>query len=171
MTAVATTLQKAKALRQQQTDAEQKLWYWLRANRFGGVRFKRQKPVGPYVVDFVAVNEKLVIELDGGQHQERAARDQTRTHYLENRGYRVLRFWNDQCLTQTEAVLESIRQALFPAPPPQAEAVFSPRPLGGEGQGEGVRHTNVVGRTTAAALSPAPAPAKRARGVLPPDPK
>ena len=106
------TLQKAKALRQHQTDAEQKLWFHLRGNRFDGVRFKRQKPIGPYVVDFVAVNEKLVIELDGGQHQERTAHDQARTAYLERRGYRVLRFWNNECLAQLESVLEQIRVAL-----------------------------------------------------------
>ena len=119
------TLQRAKALRMQPTDAEQKLWFHLRASRFGDVKFKRQKPIGPYVVDFVAVNEKLVIELDGGQHQERMAHDQARTRYLENRGYRVLRFWNNQFLLETEAVLERIRQCL------------SPLPLAGEGRGEG----------------------------------
>jgi len=106
------TLSNAKALRQHQTDAEQKLWFHLRGKRFGGVKFKRQKPIGPYIVDFVAVNEKLVIELDGGQHQERMAHDQTRTRYLESCGYRVLRFWNNDCLAQTEAVMEQIRTAL-----------------------------------------------------------
>ena len=106
------SLQKAKALRKHQTDAEQKLWFYLRGKRFDGVKFKRQKPIGFYIVDFVAANEKLVIELDGGQHQERLAYDQERTRYLESCGYRVLRFWNDECLTQTEAVLEQIRIAL-----------------------------------------------------------
>jgi len=106
------TLQRARALRKQQTDAEQKLWFHLRANRFGDVKFKRQKPIGPYVVDFVAVNEKLVIELDGGQHQERMVHDQARTRYLENCGYRVLRFWNHEFLLEPQAVLERIRQVL-----------------------------------------------------------
>jgi len=96
-----------------QTDAEHKLWFYLRGNRFNGIKFKRQKPIGPYVVDFVAVNEKLVIELDGGQHQQRMAYDQARTGYLERNGYRVLRFWNNECLTQLESVLEQIRMALM----------------------------------------------------------
>ena len=106
------TLQRAKTLRKQPTDAEQKLWFHLRGKRFGDVKFKRQKPIGPYVVDFVAVSEKLVIELDGGQHQERAVHDQERTRYLESLGYRVLRFWNNEFLAETEAALERIRQVI-----------------------------------------------------------
>ncbi|MDR2186501.1 MAG: endonuclease domain-containing protein [Azonexus sp.] len=122
-----TILQNAKALRQQQTEAEQKLWFYLRGGRFGGVKFKRQKPIGPYVVDFVAVNAKLVIELDGGQHQEREDDDQIRTRYLESLGYRVLRFWNNECLAQTEAMLACIWQALSPGPSPasgRGEQIF-----------------------------------------------
>jgi very-short-patch-repair endonuclease len=120
------TLQRAKALRKHQSDAEQKLWFHLRGKRFNDVKFKRQKPIGLYIVDFVAVSEKIVIELDGGQHQEQMAYDQERTRYLESCGYRVLRFWNNECLTQIEAVLEHIRNALAqtvssvqaPSPPP-----------------------------------------------------
>ena len=106
------SLQKAKVLRKNQTDAEQKLWFHLRGKRFGDVKFKRQKPIGFYIVDFVAANEKLVIELDGGQHQKRMAYDQERTRYLESCGYRVLRFWDDECLTQIESVLDQVRAAL-----------------------------------------------------------
>ncbi|MCL2297747.1 MAG: endonuclease domain-containing protein [Proteobacteria bacterium] len=124
----ANTQQIAKTLRKYQTDAEQKLWFHLRGKRFDGVKFKRQKPIGSYIVDFVAVNERLVIELDGGQHQKRMAYDQARTAYLESRGYRVLRFWNNECLAETEAVLESIRLALSPTPLPQA------------GEGNNLRH-------------------------------
>jgi|GEM_PF-1503442 len=105
-------LQKAKTLRHNQTDAEHRLWHHLRGKRFDGVKFKRQKPIGPYIVDFVAVNRKLVIELDGGQHQERAAYDQERTRYLESLGYRVLRFWNNECLVEMEGVLGRIQDVL-----------------------------------------------------------
>ncbi|MDR2016783.1 MAG: endonuclease domain-containing protein [Burkholderiales bacterium] len=122
-------LQKAKTLRKNLTDAEKTLWFYLRGKRFGGVKFKRQKPMGSYIVDFVAPNEKLVIELDGGQHQERMVHDQERTRYLERCGYRVLRFWNNECLSETEAVLERIRSALSPTPLPQAgEGNLTPQP-------------------------------------------
>jgi len=104
-------LSNAKTLRQHSTEAEKRLWYHLRAKRFEGIKFKRQKPIGPYIVDFVAVDKKLVIEVDGGQHQGCAA-DEERTRYLESCGYRVLRFWNTDCLTKTQTVLECLRQAL-----------------------------------------------------------
>ena len=108
------TLQKAKLLRRNMTDAELKLWHFLRGNRFAGIKFKRQKPVGPYIVDFVAVERHLIIELDGAQHMEQRRYDDLRTRYLEARGYRVLRFWNNDCLRETEAVLQAIHNALFP---------------------------------------------------------
>jgi very-short-patch-repair endonuclease len=104
-----TLLDNAKRLRRGMTDAEQQLWYRLRAHRFLGLKFKRQKPIGPYIVDFICAEHWLVIELDGGQHQQQTEYDQQREHYLESRGYRVLRFWNHQVLAETEAVLEQIR--------------------------------------------------------------
>jgi very-short-patch-repair endonuclease len=99
---------KAKALRSRMTDAERQLWYWLRGKRFAQVKFHRQKPIGPYIVDFVAPSRKLVIELDGGQHADAVAYDAARTRYLEAQGYRVLRFWNHDCLARTHEVLEAI---------------------------------------------------------------
>jgi very-short-patch-repair endonuclease len=126
-------LQKAKALRKHQTDAEQKLWFHLRGKRFSDVKFKRQKPIGSYVVDFVATNEKLIIELDGGQHQERMAYDQERTNYLESCGYRVLRFWNNECLTEIDTVLDRIWLSLFPNVPSPAPSGH-PLPQAGEGK-------------------------------------
>lgn len=102
-------LDNAKRLRRDMTDAEQRLWYHLRAHRFLGLKFKRQKPIGPYIVDFVCTERCLVIELDGGQHQQQAEYDHQRDRYLQDRGYRVLRFWNHQVLAETEAVLEQIR--------------------------------------------------------------
>ncbi len=94
------------------TDAEQKLWYALRAKRFEQIKFKRQKPIGPYIVDFVAPSQKIVIELDGGQHGEQQAYDAKRTAYLQTLGFCVLRFWNDEYLQQSEAVLEKIAACL-----------------------------------------------------------
>jgi very-short-patch-repair endonuclease len=107
-------LPKAKALHKQMTDAEQCLWRHLRDRRFCEVKFRRQEPSGPYIVDFATLSEKLIVELDGGQHADETAvaYDQKRTAYLETRGYRVLRFWNDDCLARTAQVLEQIGRAL-----------------------------------------------------------
>lgn len=111
-------LDNAKVLRRNQTDAEQKLWYHLRAHRFMGRKFKRQKPVGRYIVDFVCLEEKLIVELDGGQNVERVAYDHERDTWLRNEGYTVLRFWNHEVLGEMEGVLERIRLALSPSPSP-----------------------------------------------------
>lgn len=91
------------------TDAEQKLWYHLRAHRFMGRKFKRQKPMGRYVVDFVCLEEKLIVELDGGQHAENVEYDKARDAWLRNEGYTVLRFWNNELMSEMECVLEKIR--------------------------------------------------------------
>jgi very-short-patch-repair endonuclease len=117
-----TLLEKAKSLRRNQTDAENRLWYYLRAQRFMGLKFKRQKPIGSYIVDFVCWEQKLVIEIDGGQHAEQIEYDIRRTQYLESEGYQVLRFWNNQVISELEGVLEVIRLkiALSPTPLPQA---------------------------------------------------
>ncbi|MFY8135737.1 MAG: endonuclease domain-containing protein [Aquimonas sp.] len=108
----------AKQLRQNLTDAERVLWGHLRAHRFQGQKFRRQQPLGPYILDFVHFGARLVIEADGGQHAE-SKRDAVRDAWLAREGFRVLRFWNDQILRETEAVLEAILQALGePAPSP-----------------------------------------------------
>ena len=111
----------AKDLRSHQTEAEQRLWYRLRAHRFMGLKFKRQKPVGRYIVDFVCLEYCLVVELDGGQHAEQAEYDQQRDTWLRDQGFTVLRFWNNEVMQQMEEVLERIRQAaltLSPSPSP-----------------------------------------------------
>jgi very-short-patch-repair endonuclease len=105
-------LDNAKTLRRTQTDAEQKLWYHLRAHRFMGRKFKRQKPMGCYVVDFVCLEEKLVIELDGGQHAGRLEYDRERDLWLSGQGYTVLRVWNNELMNEMEGVLEKIRLVL-----------------------------------------------------------
>ncbi len=111
-------LHHAKTMRSNPTIAEQRLWYHLRAHRFMGVKFKRQKPIGRYIVDFVSVERQLIIELDGGQHNVRIAYDQYRDAWLRTQGYRLLRFWNNEVMLQMDSVLERIRLALSPDPSP-----------------------------------------------------
>jgi very-short-patch-repair endonuclease len=111
-------LNKAKTLRTNQTEAEQRLWFHLRAHRFMGLKFKRQKPMGRYIVDFVCIERRLIIELDGGQHTEQVAYDQHRDAWLHSQGYTVLRFWNNEVMQQLEGVLEQIRGAIALSPGP-----------------------------------------------------
>ncbi len=99
---------RSRELRQSQTDAEKKLWAHLRAHRLNGVHFKRQHVMSNHIVDFCAPRQKIVIEVDGGQHLDQQKYDAERTRYLESRGYRVLRFWNDEVLKNIESVLDSI---------------------------------------------------------------
>ena len=103
---------RAKRLRRKSTDAERKLWRHVRNRELGGHRFRRQQPLGPYIVDFVCLDSKLVVEVDGGQHIERVGSDDRRTRWLESQGFRVLRFWNNQVLTETEEVALAIMVAL-----------------------------------------------------------
>lgn len=107
----------ARQLRANSSDAEIRLWWHLRDRRLGGAKFRRQYPIGPYIVDFVCLDKRLVVELDGGQHSEQVEYDAVRTMFLEREGYRVLRFWNDEVLRETEAVLEVIAKS-YPHPNP-----------------------------------------------------
>jgi len=100
--------QRARALRRRMTDAERLLWRHLRNRELGGWKFRRQYPVGPFIVDFICVEKNVVIEVDGGQHAENEALDLQRSAYLNKMGYRVLRFWNNEVLQETEAVLTAI---------------------------------------------------------------
>lgn len=112
------TLHNAKALRANQTEAELRLWYYLRAHRFMGLKFKRQKPIGNYIVDFVCVERRLIVEIDGGQHADEVEYDQCRDSWLRSQGYTILRFWNNEVMQQMEDVLEKIRFSLSPNPSP-----------------------------------------------------
>ena len=90
------------------TDAERRLWRYLRAGRFHNIKFRRQYVIGSYIADFAAPETRLIIELDGGQHANQQAYDQQRDLFLQHQGYRVLRFWNHDVLQQTESVMTEI---------------------------------------------------------------
>jgi very-short-patch-repair endonuclease len=114
---MASRVATARRLRRDQTDAERALWFELRDRRLRGLKFRRQATVDRYVVDFLCADANLIIELDGGQHVERAVEDAVRTKDLEARGYLVLRFWNNDVLSNLAGVLESIVATLKPLPP------------------------------------------------------
>ena len=117
------SLNYAKELRKNMTDFEQRLWYYLRAKRFLGLKFKRQAPIGSYIVDFLCKEAKLIIELDGGQHNEdeNIKKDLNRQKYLEDKGFKVLRFWNNEVNENLEGVLNSILENLQYHPLPLRE--------------------------------------------------
>ncbi|MDD5390362.1 MAG: HsdR family type I site-specific deoxyribonuclease [Gallionellaceae bacterium] len=149
----------ARQLRQGQTDAEQLIWRLLRDRRLRGMKFRRQHPVAPFVLDFYCHEARLAVELDGGQHVERTARDDERTAFLSRQGIRVLRFWNNDVLQNTEAVLEAVwraleklpsspallpggegRKALTPNPSPGGLRSLTPNPSpGGRGELSGLQ--------------------------------
>ena len=116
----------SRHLRRNMTDAELHIWRQLRERQVLGCKFRRQHPVGPYVADFASIDAMLVIEVDGGQHAESAA-DIRRTRFIEASGYRVLRFWNNDVLTNIEGVMLVIHAALVETrphpdlPPPAGE--------------------------------------------------
>lgn len=111
----------AREMRGRMTDAEALLWMLLRNRRIAGAKFRRQHPAGRYILDYYCVEQKLAIELDGGQHGEAADYDQHRDNWLHSHGIRVLRFWNNQMLAETEAVMEVIYRAVVEEVPlPQA---------------------------------------------------
>ncbi|WP_310630859.1 DUF559 domain-containing protein, partial [Paraburkholderia sp.] len=118
----ATIIERARHLRKNMTEAEQLLWRHLRAHRLCGEKFRRQHPIGRYIVDFAHCGARVAIEADGGQHNG-SVDDAVRDASLRSRGYTVLRFWNDEILRNTEAVLEVIlmtvreRRALSPLSP------------------------------------------------------
>jgi very-short-patch-repair endonuclease len=104
----------AKGLRRKQTDAEARLWYYLANRHIEGAKFRRSQQIGNYIVDFVCFEKKLVLEIDGGQHNEphNQVRDEERTRGLKKKGYEVLRYWDNDVLKNTDGVLEHIRMWL-----------------------------------------------------------
>ena len=121
-------LHNAKLLRKNMTDAERILWQQLRAKRFTGFKFKRQQPLGRYIVDFVCLEARLVIELDGGQHQDMVGQDAVRDAWLKAECYSVLRFWNNEFLQNQAGCLEKILAELH-----AVTLSLNPSPLKGEG--------------------------------------
>jgi very-short-patch-repair endonuclease len=107
-----TTMHQAGELRKELTPAERKLWAYLRNNQINGVSFRRQHAIGKYIPDFCAVQEKLIIELDGSQHLDQQEYDAERTKYLEEQGYKVIRFWNNQILNDMNGVILAITYAI-----------------------------------------------------------
>lgn len=119
------SLERARELRSGSADAERKLWSVLRGGNIDGLKFRRQHSIPPYTVDFCCLSADLVVEVDGSQHSEES--DRARTRFLESKGFTVLRFWDNDVLTQMEAVVEAICRTLSPSP-------LTPTPLpSGEG--------------------------------------
>ena len=119
----------ARALRRNATDAERILWRLLRDRRFNGVKFRRQVPIGPFVADFASIERRLVVELDGGQHAE-SLYDAARDRFLGANGWRVLRIWNNEVMSNREGVWESIEQAVALTRPLRG----LPSPVNGRGK-------------------------------------
>jgi very-short-patch-repair endonuclease len=110
--AVAVPHHRARRLRRDQTEAEKKLWGRLRSKRLIQFRFKRQFPIGNFIADFACPQSKIVIELDGGHHADQMAKDDWRTRLIEQRGFRVIRFWDNEVLTDIDGVVDRIAAAL-----------------------------------------------------------
>jgi very-short-patch-repair endonuclease len=120
----------ARELRKNPTDAERLLWQKLRYWQVDGCKFRRQQPVGPYIVDFVCLQKRLIVELDGGQHAERANYDGDRDAWLRDQGFVVLRFWNNDMIQNIDGVMEKIVEKL--------KSTTSILPRKGEGGIQGV---------------------------------
>ena len=112
--------QNARRLRREQTDAERILWRHLRGRRMREVKFRRQHPIGTYIADFCSPERRVGLELDGSQHADQSHKDGVRTAFLTARGYRVIRFWNDQVLSNLDQVLNAIDEFLS-APPEEGQ--------------------------------------------------
>lgn len=107
---------RARSLRKNAPDAERRLWQVLRMRQLNGARFRRQRPIGPYILDFVCLEKKIAIELDGGQHSQSRAYDKARDTWLRNQGFVVLRFWNHEIFTELETVKQVIWRILAETP-------------------------------------------------------
>src|SRR3970282_1842057 len=122
-----TSRNRARRMRNSFTDAELRLWQLLRNRNLKAFKFRRQLPLGPYIADFICLDQRLVIEVDGGQHQQQTRYDSKRTDDLEAAGYRVLRFWDNDVLLHTDDVMQAIYNALHGAPHPNPLPVHTGR--------------------------------------------
>jgi len=109
---------RARQMRNHPTEAESLLWQHLRRSQLLGRKFRRQEPMGPYIVDFICFDPMLAIEIDGSQHTGLIAYDSERSAFLEGKGFKVIRFWNHEVLAQTDRVREAIRQRIAHPPSP-----------------------------------------------------
>ena len=109
--------ERARSLRRRQTSVEEKLWSRLRARQLHNAKFRRQHPIGRYIVDFCCVEARLIVELDGGQHASQTQADKKRTDWLASRGFRVLRFWDNEIIESVDAVVERIADHVKPPSP------------------------------------------------------
>ena len=123
---IAGARERARSLRRDMTDAEKSVWRILRLYQIDGHRFRRQVPLGRYIADFVCHDARLVIEIDGGQHQGSAPQEAERTRFLQDQGYRVLRFWNNGCCRTSKACVRR-------SPKPCGVTPSQPSPIEGEG--------------------------------------
>ena len=124
-----TTLENSRHLRREMTDSERKLWQHLRAGRLDGLKFRRQHPIPPYITDFCCIEKKLIVELDGSQHSVQT--DAARTRFLESQGWQVIRFWDNDVLLATEAVVEAIWNTTvkpYPHPNPSPDGRGTQQP-------------------------------------------
>ena len=144
---------RARQMRNHPTEAESLLWQHLRRSQILGRKFRRQEPIGPYIVDFLYFDPMLAIEIDGSQHTGLIAYDAERSSFLERRGFKVIRFWNHEVLAQTDRVREAIRQRieeLMGSPTP------SPPPVGPVGRGNVGSGNDGAPPSPETAVSPAP---------------
>jgi very-short-patch-repair endonuclease len=153
-------LERARSLRRTDADAEMRLWHALRSRRLTGWKFRRQHPVGPFVVDFACLAASIVIEVDGAHHAEQRVKDEARTRLIEPKGFRVVRFDDGQVLNALDAVLEVIRLALEDARP--AEPTSAPHPVPAV-DGER-KHTSTVAREGETMPKEEPSPRPRGFG-------
>jgi very-short-patch-repair endonuclease len=105
---------RPQELRHAEIEAEQIIWSWLRTKKLNGVKFRRQEPIGKYIVDFVSFEKKLIIEIDGGQHslEENRINDIVRTEWLQSQGFRLIRFWNNEVSSNLDGVITRIKESL-----------------------------------------------------------
>jgi very-short-patch-repair endonuclease len=132
----ASRVAKARRLRRDRTDAERKLWFALKDRRFNTTEFRRQAPIGNYIADFACFELRLILEVDGGQHADSTS-DEQRDRWFAANGFRVLRFWNNEVLSNLSGVLERISLEIATTPHPASRLRSPPpSPAGGEGEGE-----------------------------------